>query len=258
MRRLIFAPLLFVAFPLFAGLTYRFEVKSTGAGANTLSGRVEADGARMRMDVAHGDPILFKDNSIVLSSDGGKTMTVLDPATKTYFVINLSDFIGGPNNQLKQLGATMKFENAKVDVHDGGSGGTIEGFPTQKSTLDASWDIAVDMMGQSMKMHVKVSTDTWRTDKLNGVITPFQAQGLRTGVEALDRIIEASANMKGFPLREVTTIDTTQGTNVIHVSNTSTVTDVQQRDVAASEFAMPAGYTKVQNPIDRMLGAIRH
>jgi len=258
MRKLLLPLSFFIALPLFAGISYRFEVKSSGPRDSTLSGRVESDGPRIRMEIDHGDPMIFKDNSVVVSTDSGKTMNVLDPATKTYFVLNLTDYLGGPASQLKQLSSSVKFENPKIDVRDGGSGGTLEGFPTQKSTLDASYDIVLDMMGTPMKMHMKMTTDTWRTDRLSGVINPFQASGLRTGVETFDRIIEASANMKGFPLRQVTTIDTTQGTNVIHISSTSTVTDVRQRDVAAAEFAMPAGYTKVANPIERMLGAIRH
>src|SRR5690349_1906176 len=78
----------------FAGLTYKTQSNTTGMQSVSIVGRVTVDGSRMRMDVAKGDNMIFKDNSIVLSADGGKTMSVFDPSTKNYYDIQLDQLLG--------------------------------------------------------------------------------------------------------------------------------------------------------------------
>jgi len=258
MRRILYLLSFFIALPLSAGITYKFEVKSGGLHESTISGRIEGDGTHMRMDIEHGDPLLFKDKSVVISNDGGKSMTILDPATKTYFVIDLVDFLAGSVSSLKDMGADVKFTNTKADVHVAGAGPTIEGYPTGKTTLDASYDLVIEMMGNKITAHTVMHTEVWRTDKLAAVVTPFQMKGVRTGIEGLDKIIDmADKTSAGFPMRQETVVETTQGSNKTKITQSMTVSDVQLRNIAAGEFVLPSGYTKTQNPIEKMLGAIK-
>jgi len=252
MRRLIFLAAFAFAAPLFAGVAYRFEVVTTGAQPSTVSGRVEADAKKMRIDVERGDGMLFKDRSVILSLDGGQTMAVLDPAAKSYFVLNLSDFLGAT------LGSSVKFKNPHVTTRDLGNGGTIEGYPTRHAALDAGYDVEVDVMGATASTHMSIHSEMWRTDRLTALVTPFQMQGLHTGIEALDRLVAAYDEQgKGFPLKEVTTIETKQGRQATRSVSTSTVTHVEQRNIAANDFAIPAGYRQVTSPLRRMTQSIR-
>ena len=82
-RFLVASALSAIAISASAGLTYKVQSTTTGVRSMTLAGTVNVDGPRMRFDVASGDGTLFKDNSLVLSSDGGKTMSIFDPAQFT-------------------------------------------------------------------------------------------------------------------------------------------------------------------------------
>lgn len=259
MRRLATLLAFLFTVPLFAGVSYHFSQETTGPQQSAISGRVDADGPHLRIEVTHGDKIIFKDNTLVLSDDGGKTLTVIDPTAKTYFILKMNDFLGGMFEQLKAAGTELTLEDPKVDIHDVGSGGTVAGFPTTKTTLDASYTLAMNILGSKMKLPIKFHSEIWRTDRVNAALTPFQMSGVRTGVDALDQMIRQYDNMgKGFPLRQVTDVVTTQpGGAAMKSTTTMNITDVQERAIAASAFAMPAGLKEVPNPIDAMLRSIK-
>src|SRR5260370_35836130 len=83
-RCLIASALLATAVTASAGLTYKVQSSTTGAQPINLAGTVNVDGTRMRFDVANGDGMLFQDNSLVLSSAAGRTMSIFDPAPHNY------------------------------------------------------------------------------------------------------------------------------------------------------------------------------
>jgi len=261
MKRLFTAAALLVASTAFAGLTYKTQSSTTGFHSVTITSTVMVDGSRVRMDVAKGDNMMFKDNSIVLSSDGGKTMTVLDPSTKNYYDIQLDQVLGNTNSMLKNLGDMVKvsFDNPQVSIRDAGEGGMIEGFPTHKFIVDASYDMNINAMGQKMKTHLAMNTESWTTDQLAAEMSTFlQMRGIRTGVESLDKLIEAqSSGMRGFPLKQVSTVHVVQGTSDIVMNTTSTVTNIEKKAVDGSLFAMPSGYTKVDDPVTKVMNQLK-
>jgi hypothetical protein len=206
------------------------------------------------MDISNGDKLLFKDNSIVFSTDGGKTMTVVDPSTKTYYEMQLDQLVSGAGSLLKgNPMIKISFENPKVTVRDGGDGGTVEGYPTHKSTLDASYDIVIDAMGTQMTSHMQMMTESWTTDQLSSEFSNFlQAKNMRTGVEALDKLIEAQSALKGFPLKQVSIMQTNQNGRDMTMTTTATVTDIVKKDIDAAQFTVPDRYTKVDDPLSKI------
>ena len=105
MKRFLVASALFaIATAASAGLTYKVQSNTTGVRPMTLGGTVSVDGSRMRFDVVSGDGMLFKDNSTVLSSDGGKTMSVFDPSTHNYYDLHLEQLLGTSTSMLNSLG----------------------------------------------------------------------------------------------------------------------------------------------------------
>jgi len=254
MKRFLIGSALFaIAAAASAGLTYKVQSTTSGVRPMTLGGTVSVDGSRMRFDVVSGDGMLFKDNSLVLSSDGGKTMSIFDPSTHNYYDLHLDQLISSTTSMLNSLGGMVHvdFKDPHVEVRDGGAGGTIEGYPTHKYVLDASYDIGVDAMGQKMTLHSKMTTENWTTDQLSAEFASFiQTRGMRTGIDAIDRLIEAQGNaMRGFPLKQVSTVRM----NDITVTTSSSVTDIQRRAIDAAQFATPTGYTKVDDPITKMM-----
>ncbi len=244
----------------FAGLTYKVQSSTTGVQNVTIAGNVAVDGSRLRMDVTSGDNLLFKDNSVVLSTDGGKTMSVLDPSTKNYYDLQLDQVLGSTTAMLKNLGDMVKvtFDNSQVNFRDGGNGGPVEGYPTHKFVVDAAYDMNIDAMGSKMTTHMTMSTESWTTDQLAAELSSFlQTRGMRTGVEAVDRLIEAQSGVRGFPLKQVSTVHITQRGNEMTMVTTSTVTNIEKKAVEAAQFAMPAGYTKVDDPVTKMMKQLK-
>ena len=254
--------MLAIAPSAFAALTYKTQSSTTGLRGVTIAGAVTVDGSRMRMDVTKGDNMVFKDNAMVLSTDGGKTMSVFDPATKTFYDLQLDQILGGPSSILQGLGDLVKinFANPKVNVSDAGDGGTIEGFPTHKYVIDASYDMNIDAMGQQMTTHMTMNTESWTTDKLSSEMSSFlQMRGIHTGIEVVDKLIDAQrSTMHGFPLKQVSTIHVAQADGQdMTMTTTATVSDIQQKSVDASVFNAPAGYTKVDDPVTKMMKSIK-
>lgn len=262
MKRVVLIHLMLVCAPAFAGLTYKAESETTGLRNATIIGTVSVDGTHMRMDVAQGDNMIFKDNAIVLSNDGGRTMSILDPSTKTYYDLQLEDLLGSATTMLSKMGDMVKvsFENPHVSVRDGGDGGRVESYPTRKFVLDASYDMDIDALGQKIVSHMTMNTETWTTSEFSADMSSFiQMRGMRTGIDAIDKLIEAqSTTMKGFPLKQVSTIKVSQGGGGdMTMTTTSSVTGIQRKNIDASTFVMPTGYTKTDDPVTKMMKQIK-
>ncbi len=262
MKRLLpFVAVLFLSSTAFGGLTYKVQSSTNGIRNVTIAGNVTVDGPHVRMDVTTGDNMIFKENSVVLSNDGGKTMTVLDPSSKSYYDLQLDQVLSSSASMLKNLNGmvNLSFNNPHVAVRDAGNGETLEGFVTHKYVLDASYDIAIDAMGQKMTTHMAMTTESWTTDQLSSEFTNFlQMSGFRTGVESLDKLIDAqSSGVKGFPLKQVSTVHMSQNGNDVTMTTTALVTNIEKKTVDAARFAMPEGYTKVDDPITKMMKQLK-
>jgi len=77
---------------------------------------------------------------------------------------------------------------------------------------------------------------------------------MRTGIEEVDKILASQAGASsGFPLKQTTTVHIRQ--NGADTSSTATVivSGIEKKTIAAAQFAMPAGLTKVDNPLELMV-----
>lgn len=244
--------LLFAAASLLGGVTYEFRMVTAGAQGMTISGKVAADGLNLRMEVDEGDGRVFKDDSIVISRDGGKTLLVFDPASKTYFQLALDELTHGAAEALKSDIVKVTFDPPKASVHDAGDGEKIEGFPTRKMIVDASIVMHIDAMGQKLDSPIIMHSENWGTDKIDpSASNLFQMSNPRTGIEAFDRMMDAQAAafVGRFPLKQVTTMRVQEGGREMVTTTTATVTKVKQKAIDAAAFADPKGYRKVDDPL---------
>ena len=251
----IVSALLFSSVAAFGGVTYDFRSESTGAQEMTVDGSVAADGSNFRMTIDHGDPYFFRSGAVVLSRDGGKTVTVFDPASKTYYEMPIEQLTAGIAALQSGSGITITFANPTSSVTDGGAGEAIEGLPTQKTRIDGSIVMTMDAMGQKINTRISMQSENWTTDKLSAAaMNVFQQRALRTGIDALDKLFESqAASLKGrFPLKQVTTVTMTQNGHAMTATTVATVTNIKQKALDAAAFAAPAGYTKTDNPVEAM------
>lgn len=234
-----------------AGVTYSFESVTTGIAPSTLAGEGASDGAKMRIHFTRGDGTVFPDDSLALTTDGGKSVSVVDVTAKTYYVLAPEDLVSG-------LGAAglIKATSPVAKLTDAGPGPTLEGFPTRHLVLDVSYDID---LGSAEKTHVTMHADAFVTDRIPGSANLLVSKGLRTGIPAVDKVIEerAAALGRSFALKQTVAVSAKGGLLDLSTTIATTMSKVKVQDIAAAEFAMPAGLTRVDSPIERLKKALR-
>lgn len=243
----------------FAGITYQFKTTSEGIGGHAMSGIVRSEAGKSRIEITASDEATFPAGSVILSSGGG-AMTVFEPSKKTYYEMDIEKYI----QQTAGLAATkasplmkIDFSNPHTSIRDEGPGEAIEGYPTRHATVDTSFQMIPNVTGmaQALKMAVHTTTQIWLTDKLPAdAANILQTSRLQTGIPAIDKIVESTSSLKGFPLKQVTTssVSINEG-DPMTSTTTSIVSNIRTVNVASSQFALPAGYTKVDDPLKAMM-----
>ena len=240
-----------------AGVAYDFVSVTSGLTPQTIRGTVEVEGPAMRVDFASGDGVLFKTGSRAVTSNGGRTLAVIDPAAQSFYQLDLSSLLGGADGLLEQFGGLVKFDvqNPKVSVRESGSGPAIAGFPTRKSNVTSSYELIMNTMGQKLPIRMQMTTDVWWTDKLAAELTnPLQMRGMRTGIDALDKLLETQTKtIRGFPLKQITTTRIVMSGTTMTSKTTSEVSNVRRVTVAPARFAVPAGYVQAPSPLEKLV-----
>ena len=245
--------------PVPHGVSYRFESVTSGIGEQRIDGVVETDGPKMRINIAHGDGATFPDRSFALSSDG-RRIVVCDPSAKTYYEMFADSLIAEGNKVPSLLGVfdSISTRNGHYNIRDLGNGGTIAGYPTRRTATSSSYDLHVTVIDHKVVVHVTVNSESWTTDKLPASLANFmQSRSVRTGVQSIDRLLtEDPRAPRGFPLKTVTTLRIVQNETPIEVTSTSSVSNIEMKTFPASEFAMPAGYRRVDSPFEKAIKAL--
>jgi hypothetical protein len=253
MKKVTFALLvLLVSIPAFGGLTYDFK-STVDRGKGGLSGSAAVEEGKVRLEIADGDDVILRDGNVMISSDGGKTFTVLDPQKKTYFTIELEQLMSSVGAAMNSMGGMFKmsFANHAVKAQPPAQGEPIEGYPTTKYVVDSSYDLTIEMFGRKSVTNVASHSETWSTEKLSaGLATFVQTKGFKTGMAELDKFVEKETRaIKGFPLKQVTTVTQTKGKKSETITTVVTVTAVKQTKIPDSSFVIPAGYKEVDSPL---------
>lgn len=225
-RAFAFIFFLLCAPAVFAGVAYRFETVTAGLGEQRISGTVEAEGPKIRVNIAAGDGVTLPNGSFVLAD--GAQIRVFDPKSKTYY-----DMTFDPLAPLKSLlGDAASLSNERIARRALGNGHSI---------VDTSYDLNVAILDKKVKMHVTVTTESWTTDKY-----PQSA--------SIGRVLTADPHAAaGFPLKQVSTFRVDQNGQPLQVTSTTTVSDVVTKPIPATDLAAPAGYRKVESPIEKAM-----
>jgi len=116
-----------------------------------------------------------------------------------------------------------------------------------------------------MKMHAPAdngdkrfatTSEIWTTDKLPAEASSVIQGSSLPGDPILDAIRESHAKLKGFPLKSVTVTTMSIGGSTTTSTSRTNVTGIRRASFPPSAFTIPAGYRKVDNPIDAMLAGI--
>ncbi len=234
-------------------MTYRMEQTTAGVKPHTFSGVMKIEGANRRFDVMHNDGQLFATGSIILSSSASHLSTVLDPAAKTYYVLDFDQIAARAAKAQKDLGAYLTIPKPQVSVKDEGPGAQIEGFPTERWLITVSLDVSIRGLQGASSTRSVITTELWTTSRWPADAATFSDYTQSPGGDSLlDAMDDARMKITGFPLGSVATTTIVLGGGTTTSKSRMTVTGIHDAAFPPSDFVIPAGYRKVDSPIDAM------
>lgn len=250
--------LLLTGAPALAGLYY--EATTTIEPGQGKGQRMVAhawiDGEKGKILFADSDNPLLGEDSYLLTSDGAKTIYMVDPEEKTYMEWDLQAMLGALGGVMQGLGPMLKMDVSNPDVQKlaEGPGPSLHGYSTKHYRYKSAYDMTIKVMGMGNRSHVETVTDTWTTTALTD---PAFGAWLRkepspTGIEAIDNLISAqmAQQIDGVPLKQVMVSTTTPEKRGKPNTSTTTmeVTLIREEAVAAGTFELPSGYTRTEMP----------
>ncbi|MBN1426037.1 DUF4412 domain-containing protein, partial [Candidatus Fermentibacteria bacterium] len=206
-----------------------------------------ADGDNGKVEFAESKNDMMGKGTYLVTTDGGKTVYLVNPKEKTYAVWDMDAMMqlaGGAMGVVK-----MTITDPKVERLLEEPGPAMLGYPTTHYKSRTSYTMSMSVMGIKSQSTTVKEQDTWATTKLpDASLGMWLRNAPKSGNEELDKLIAAEMDvMKGVPLKTVTATTTTDTKKKKAETSTTTmeVTVLTPMDVAESNFAIPDGYKEV-------------
>jgi len=249
-------------------MAYDFKMTDSGTvGMQTVNGVSTAHAivskGKVRMDVSGGSQTLAMpgrpgEDVTIIMLDSGKTIIYVNPKTKQYMQINPMEMMDRMQKMMEGMGATMKFDfTGDPKVEHLGAGPEILGHKTQHYRMTTAMKMTMNGMGQSQTIETSSVTDEYlapdikhSTDLFSGMSNGMSGMMGGSNKEYLEKVKQLKAKLPdGMELRAETqsTITMPQGTQ--NTKNVREVTAMKKTHATADQFAVPAGYTKIELPM---------
>jgi len=262
MRLTISALLLAAALPGLADdLTILSKVTRDAGSPQSSASYISGDHVRM----SHGDG-----KEMILDLKTGD-MTALDTTKKTYYIITRHD-IEAMNSRMQEQMNSPEMKKAQEQMNnlppeqkaqmEKMMGGMFEVIVEKSGTSRKiagydcdNWTVAIGQFSKSeecVTTQLKYPAAAWDTYKGFADTMKTMMAAMGPMAKSALKMQEQFKKMKGFPLATTTTTDIMGHKSVI----VTEVTTVKYGPIPAAVFEIPAGYTKVDNPMmksmDRM------
>jgi hypothetical protein len=239
------ALLLIVPAAAHAATAYRVTiVRKRRLDKPPLVGQVIADGEKRRLTYKDRPEPFTED--VLLSTDGGKTVTALNTPLRTWFALTRS---GPSETDVPSSIRRVQIKDTTVSVTEEPSE-PIAGYPVRKFVIHAGFTTVEDYSGTKVKRIHSLTELVWTTDKLDGSLT-FPRPAYTLGTRSVDdELAVKTAAISGFVLRDVETISRAYegGMPIVEITTTE-VDDIRTvPSPPAADFEKPAGYVN-QPPI---------
>jgi hypothetical protein len=244
-RSAIAAILLIASTALQAATTYRVTItRKDGFKRPPLVGHVIADGENRRLTYENQEEPFTED--VLLSTDGGKTVTALNTKLRTWFAVSHRE----PTETGLPPWMSVQIKDTKVTVTEEPWTETISGYPLRKFVIRAGYTTREDYSGTKVNRIHTMTELLWTTDKIDRSLA-FPIPEITIGVRSLDaELRQKTGSISGFPLRDVRTISRAYEGGAPSVEMTTIeVDDIRSvPSPPASQFLRPAGYVN-QEPM---------
>ena len=247
------------------GITFDETVRVTSSttASDTTPGRIHiiASGGNLRAEMTGKLPGAKKmpdEPTVMLLTDSGSKLTMLNPEQKQYMTINTVEMMEGVAKVMSAMGGKVTFDTAatKLSLDSLGPGPVIEGHPTMRYRLTSALRMTMAMMGESatleqqMVEEIQSATDLSDLSDVNVSLNRFSRFGESMGMapEFLNRITALQQKIRGLPIR-VTKVETTKANGQPRTTTEEmTISNIKRVAVPDSLFLVPAGYTPVTLP----------
>ena len=232
------------------GFRFRATTHAEGTASAAISmadidvaGRVA--GSRARIEIEKSRNPLLPQGSVLLTSDGGRTFALLDPAKKTSAAWTPPDRARAAATSRSSM-VRVRFENPEVRKLEEKPGEKIAGFATKYSRFRISYVAAVDVMGSEQKTATTRVEELWTAADLTdaGFGAWLRKDSSPTGNDELDRRVSAELSSEsGTPLKRVTTTTWKDSSGKDQtVKSTIAVTELKKEPAPDAVFQAPPGF----------------
>jgi|PersoiStandDraft_1058852.scaffolds.fasta_scaffold05540_4 hypothetical protein len=243
------------AAPLLAdNLTIVSKVTKDSGPPRTATSYLSSDHIRFAQPDGH---------DVIVDMKAGQ-MTVLDGTKKTYFVMTRED-LKALAARMKELANSPEMKKAReqmeslppeqrakmkqmmggmfsFEVKDLGTHRRIAGYPCEE------WSVAMGSMShgkECLTTELQFPVQAWDLYREFADAMKEMAAAFGPMAEGIEKMQDEFKRMRGFPLATTSTVDVMGQ----HSVTTSEVTEVSHAPIPSSAWEIPAGYTKVDNPM---------
>lgn len=243
------------AAPAHAGLHFKTvtRVEPEGQKPQVIQAEAWVDGGNARIELTESDNPVMPGGAYLLTKDGGENVVIVDPEEKTWARYDLEAMLGSLGNVMQSMGPVLDFDVSGIAVEKllEEPGDTIHGLSTTHYRYRTTYTMTIKILGMQRASAVERVEDRWLTGALDeAALGVWLRKAPRTGIEDLDKLIDAEmATVQGVALKS-TDVTTTTGQKGKRSSTSRTTTEVTalEREVAVepTRFEIPAGYTETQ------------
>jgi hypothetical protein len=248
MRRGFLLLAILLANTISAATQFKYVIESTGTSLNPrVAGTVRVDGLSYRIG-GEGEQSL---SSGSFSTDGGRTLTVLDAKLSTYFRTKGASLSSGHYFvPFLDMDKKPKVSVKDVVLTEEPTDERIAGYETKKYVLTFAHDVRFTLAGEKLRVLFSSTVLLWTTDAIDLPFVPMDPREIHTGHDAVDQAVrEALSGVKGFPLKcHMSVTRRFEGGQVMVDAVTTTFDDFKTVDLPPEALAVPAGY-RYQEPV---------
>lgn len=240
-----------------AGVSYSATTRAKdarGREKEVSKMRAVVDGLDARIDVAaHSGPV--PNGGYLLTRDGGKTVTMVDPKKKSYTKWDIDKLAGMAGSIMQGTGGllNMSVTNHKNEKLLDEKGPKLLGIPTRHYKFRTSYTMSMSVMGFAQVSKVATEQEIWAGQGLADDATALwqRVTSFKTGIEDIDKLVSAeTGKVKGFPLKTIVVSRTTDSRGREQTSETVTeVTEMKTFNPARKGFEIPEGFTEEEMQI---------
>jgi hypothetical protein len=245
------------ALPLFAqDLTIVSTTTHDGKSPQTTTSYISSDHVRMAQGEGRQSIVDFKTGAMTTIDDRKKTYYVTTRQDLDAFAAKMQEQMNSP--EMKKAQAAMKNQSPEDQKKMDDAMGSMFAFNVQKTgttrkiagyTCD-NWVVTIGQFSRSeecVTSSLQLPVQAWEmyrhfSDSMKSAMAAFGPMAKNAG-----KMQEEFKKMKGFPLANTTTVDVMGHKSVIATE----VTEVRRGPIPASAWEVPAGYTKIDNPMLR-------